>query len=119
MKDKLHNSALDLSGRQRSSARTLAIKPEVILFDEPCRALDPISTAKIEDLINNLKRDYTIVILTNNMHKAAQVSDYTAFFLLGELIECAGVMGVEDGSGHEELNSYSLECVVLRCVLPF
>ncbi|MCK4458469.1 MAG: ATP-binding cassette domain-containing protein, partial [Methanosarcinales archaeon] len=68
-------------------ARTLAVKPKVILFDEPCSALDPISTAKIEDLIGNLKRDYTIVIVTHNMQQAARVSDYTAFFLLGELVE--------------------------------
>ena len=88
--DKLDRSALDLSGGQQQRlciARTLAVKPKVILFDEPCSALDPISTAKIEDLINNLKRDYTIVIVTHNMQQAARVSDYTAFFLLGELIE--------------------------------
>ncbi len=88
--DKLDKSALDLSGGQQQRlciARTLAVKPKVILFDEPCSALDPISTAKIEDLINNLKRDYTIVIVTHNMQQAARVSDHTAFFLLGELIE--------------------------------
>ena len=88
--DKLDRSALDLSGGQQQRlciARTLAVKPKVILFDEPCSALDPISTAKIEDLINNLKHDYTIVIVTHNMQQAARVSDYTAFFLLGELIE--------------------------------
>ncbi|MEA1907440.1 MAG: phosphate ABC transporter ATP-binding protein PstB [Euryarchaeota archaeon] len=90
IQDKLDKSALDLSGGQQQRlciARTLAVKPKVILFDEPCSALDPISTAKIEDLINNLKRDYTIVIVTHNMQQAARVSDYTAFFLLGELIE--------------------------------
>ena len=88
--DILDRSALDLSGGQQQRlciARTLAVKPKVILFDEPCSALDPISTAKIEDLINNLKHDYTIVIVTHNMQQAARVSDYTAFFLLGELIE--------------------------------
>ncbi len=88
--DKLDISALDLSGGQQQRlciARTLAVKPEVILFDEPCSALDPISTAKIEDLIAELKRDYTIVIVTHNMQQAARVSDYTAFFLLGEMIE--------------------------------
>jgi len=87
---KLDISALDLSGGQQQRlciARTLAVKPEVILFDEPCSALDPISTAKIEDLIGELKRDYTIVIVTHNMQQAARVSDYTAFFLLGEMIE--------------------------------
>ena len=83
-------SALDLSGGQQQRlciARTLAVKPKVILFDEPCSALDPISTAKIEDLINVLKNEYTIVIVTHNMQQAARVSDYTAFFLLGELVE--------------------------------
>ena len=83
-------SALDLSGGQQQRlciARTLAVKPKVILFDEPCSALDPISTAKIEDLINVLKNEYTIIIVTHNMQQAARVSDYTAFFLLGELIE--------------------------------
>ncbi|MEA1870130.1 MAG: phosphate ABC transporter ATP-binding protein PstB [Euryarchaeota archaeon] len=88
--DKLDISALDLSGGQQQRlciARTLAVKPEVILFDEPCSALDPISTAKIEDLIGELKREYTIVIVTHNMQQAARVSDYTAFFLLGEMIE--------------------------------
>ena len=87
---KLDISALDLSGGQQQRlciARTLAVKPEVILFDEPCSALDPISTAKIEDLIGELKRYYTIVIVTHNMQQAARVSDYTAFFLLGEMIE--------------------------------
>ena len=90
IQDKLDKSALDLSGGQQQRlciARTLAVKPKVILFDEPCSALDPISTAKIEDLINNLKRDYTIVIVTHNMQQAARVSDHTAFFLLGELVE--------------------------------
>ncbi len=88
--DKLDISAIDLSGGQQQRlciARTLAVKPEVILFDEPCSALDPISTAKIEDLIGELKHEYTIVIVTHNMQQAARVSDYTAFFLLGEMIE--------------------------------
>jgi len=87
---KLDIAALDLSGGQQQRlciARTLAVKPEVILFDEPCSALDPISTARIEDLIGELKRDYTIIIVTHNMQQAARVSDYTAFFLLGEMIE--------------------------------
>ncbi|MBN9000811.1 MAG: phosphate ABC transporter ATP-binding protein, partial [Rhizobiales bacterium] len=68
-------------------ARTVAVRPEVILFDEPCSALDPISTAKIEELIFELKEDYTIVIVTHNMQQAARVSDYTAFMYLGELVE--------------------------------
>jgi phosphate transport system ATP-binding protein len=88
--DKLYSSALDLSGGQQQRvciARALAIQPEVILMDEPASALDPISTAKIEELIQDLKRDYTIVIVTHNMQQAARCSDYTGFFLLGELIE--------------------------------
>ena len=88
--DILDRSALDLSGGQQQRlciARTLAVKPKVILFDEPCSALDPISTSRIEDLINDLKDEYTIIIVTHNMQQAARVSDYTAFFLLGEVIE--------------------------------
>jgi len=87
---RLHASALALSGGQQQRlciARALAVEPEVILFDEPCASLDPISTAKIEELILELKKSYTIVIVTHNMQQAARVSDYTAFFLLGELIE--------------------------------
>ncbi|MDK2893183.1 phosphate ABC transporter ATP-binding protein PstB [Methanohalophilus sp.] len=88
--DRMDTSALDLSGGQQQRlciARTMAVKPEIILFDEPCSALDPISTNKIEDLILELKKDYTIVIVTHNMQQAARISDYTAYFLLGELIE--------------------------------
>jgi len=90
VKDKLGASGLSLSGGQQQRlciARTVAIKPEVILLDEPCSALDPISTAKIEELIEELKADYTIIIVTHNMQQAARISDYTAFMLLGELIE--------------------------------
>ncbi|MFA5115446.1 MAG: phosphate ABC transporter ATP-binding protein PstB [Candidatus Omnitrophota bacterium] len=90
IKDRLHSSALKLSGGQQQRlciARCLAVMPEIILFDEPCASLDPISTAKIEELILELKKNYTIVIVTHNMQQAARVSDYTAFFLLGELIE--------------------------------
>jgi phosphate transport system ATP-binding protein len=90
VKDKLSRSGLSLSGGQQQRlciARTVAVKPEVILLDEPCSALDPISTAKIEELIDQLKRDYTIVIVTHNMQQAARVSDFTAFMYLGELIE--------------------------------
>ncbi len=89
-KDRLHESALGLSGGQQQRlciARCLAVESEVILFDEPCASLDPISTARIEELILNLKRNYTIIIVTHNMQQAARVSDYTGFFLLGELIE--------------------------------
>ena len=90
VKDKLHANGLSLSGGQQQRlciARTVAIKPEVILLDEPCSALDPISTAKIEELIDELKDDYTIAIVTHNMQQAARVSDFTAFMYLGELVE--------------------------------
>ena len=88
--DRLKSSALGLSGGQQQRlciARALAIKPEVILMDEPASALDPIATSKIEELIFALKKDYTIIIVTHNMQQAARVSDLTAFFLLGKLIE--------------------------------
>ena len=90
VKDRLHKPALSLSGGQQQRlciARTLAVKPEVILFDEPCSALDPISTGKIEELMDELKKDYTIIIVTHNMQQAARISDYTAFFLIGQLVE--------------------------------
>ena len=90
VKDKLNANGLSLSGGQQQRlciARTVAVRPEVILFDEPCSALDPISTAKIEELIDELKDDYTIAIVTHNMQQAARVSDFTAFMYLGELIE--------------------------------
>jgi phosphate transport system ATP-binding protein len=90
VKDKMHANGLSLSGGQQQRlciARTVAVRPEVILLDEPCSALDPISTAKIEELIDELKDDYTIVIVTHNMQQAARVSDFTAFMYLGELVE--------------------------------
>jgi phosphate transport system ATP-binding protein len=90
VKDKLAANGLSLSGGQQQRlciARTVAVRPEVILLDEPCSALDPISTAKIEELIDELKNDYTIAIVTHNMQQAARVSDYTAFMYLGELVE--------------------------------
>ncbi len=90
VKDKLHQSGNGLSGGQQQRlciARGVAIKPEVLLLDEPCSALDPISTAKIEELITELKEDYTVVIVTHNMQQAARCSDYTAYMYLGELIE--------------------------------
>ncbi|MDD5389536.1 MAG: phosphate ABC transporter ATP-binding protein PstB [Gallionellaceae bacterium] len=89
-KDKLQQSGLSLSGGQQQRlciARTIAVKPEIVLLDEPTSALDPISTAKIEELINELKADYTIAIVTHNMQQAARISDFTAFMYLGELIE--------------------------------
>ncbi len=90
VKDRLNESAFKLSGGQQQRlciARTLAVEPEVILFDEPCSGLDPISTAKVEDAIGLLKKNYTIVLVTNNVKQAARVGDRTAFFLSGELIE--------------------------------
>jgi phosphate transport system ATP-binding protein len=90
VKDKLHKPALSLSGGQQQRlciARTLAVKPKIILMDEPASALDPISTAKIEDLIRELKEKYTIVIVTHNMQQASRISDKTAFFYLGDLVE--------------------------------
>jgi len=90
VKDKLHTSGQGLSGGQQQRlciARTVAVKPEVILFDEPCSALDPISTAKIEELIDELKTDYTIAIVTHNMQQAARCTNFAAFMFLGELIE--------------------------------
>lgn len=90
VQDKLHHSGTSLSGGQQQRlciARAIAVKPELILLDEPCSGLDPISTARIEDLIGELKSDYTIVIVTHNMQQAARVSDYTAYMYLGELIE--------------------------------
>ena len=90
VKDKLNDSGLGLSGGQQQRlciARTIAVRPDVILFDEPCSALDPISTSKIEELIDELKDQYTIAIVTHNMQQAARVSEFTAFMYLGELIE--------------------------------
>ena len=90
VKDRLDESALGLSGGQQQRlciARTLAVKPQIVLMDEPCSALDPIATAKVEDLIFQLKSDYTFVIVTHSMQQAARVSDKTAFFYMGELIE--------------------------------
>ena len=90
VKDRLHDSGIGLSGGQQQRlciARTIAVEPDVILMDEPCSALDPLATAKVEDLIQELKARFTIVIVTHNMQQAARVSDYTAFFYLGKLIE--------------------------------
>ena len=90
VKDRLHKSAFELSGGQQQRvciARALAVQPEVLLMDEPASALDPTATLKIEELIQILKKKYTIVIVTHNMQQAARISDFTAFFMLGELIE--------------------------------
>lgn len=93
VKDDLGKSALSLSGGQQQRlciARAVAMQPKVLLLDEPASALDPISTSKIEDLINELKNKYTIIIVTHNMQQAARVSDYTSFFYLGEVVEFSG-----------------------------
>ncbi len=90
VKDRLHSSALGLSGGQQQRlciARAIAIRPEIILMDEPASALDPIATARVEELILELKKDFTIVIVTHNMQQAARISDFTAFFYIGELVE--------------------------------
>src|SRR5579871_2715563 len=97
VKDRLDRSAMALSGGQQQRlciARCLAVDPEVILMDEPASALDPIATSKIEDLIGDLKKDYTVVIVTHSMQQAARISDYTAFFLMGELIECGNTRDI-------------------------
>ena len=91
VKDRLHTSAMGLSGGQQQRlciARLLAVEPEILLMDEPCSALDPISTMKIEELVSELKERYTIVMVTHNMQQAARAADVTAFFLLGDMVEC-------------------------------
>jgi len=109
VKDRLHESALGLSGGQQQRlciARAIAIKPEIILMDEPASALDPLATAKIEDLILELKKDYTIVIVTHNMQQAARISDYTAFFYLGELIEFDSTRKIFTNPGKKQTEDY-------------
>ncbi len=108
-KDRLHTSALGLSGGQQQRlciARTIAVKPEVILFDEPTSALDPISTLKIEELIDELKQDFTIVIVTHNMQQAARCADQVAFFYLGELIEVAPAADLFTRPKHPKTQEY-------------
>ena len=108
-KDRLHDSALGLSGGQQQRlciARALATKPRVLLMDEPASALDPIATAKIEDLIGELKETYTIVIVTHNMQQAARVSDYTAFFYLGSLIEHDRTATLFTNPAHKQTEDY-------------
>jgi phosphate transport system ATP-binding protein len=107
--DRLGDSAMSLSGGQQQRlciARTLAIEPEVILMDEPCSALDPIATAKIEDLINELKKNYTVIIVTHNMQQAARVSDYTGFFYLGNLIEFGKTKQIFENPNEELTEKY-------------
>jgi phosphate transport system ATP-binding protein len=109
VKDKLRQSGLSLSGGQQQRlciARTVATKPEVILLDEPCSALDPISTAKIEELIDELSNEYTIVIVTHNMQQASRTSDYTAFMYLGELIEFDNTEKVFTAPSHKQTEQY-------------
>ena len=109
VKDRLHASALGLSGGQQQRlciARAIAIRPEIILMDEPASALDPIATAKIEELILDLKKDFTIVIVTHNMQQAARISDYTAFFYLGELVEYDGTNRIFTNPGKKQTEDY-------------
>jgi len=109
VKDKLHRSAFELSGGQQqrlSIARALAVSPEVLLLDEPCSALDPISTARIEELLYNLKNTCTIVIVTHNMQQAARASDYTGYFLMGNLIEFNETRTMFENPSKQETEDY-------------
>jgi phosphate transport system ATP-binding protein len=109
VKDKLHQSAFGLSGGQQQRlciARALAVEPEVLLLDEPCSALDPIATAKIEDLLFALKSETTIVIVTHNMQQAARVSDFTGFFLLGRMIEFSATNTIFQNPAKKETEDY-------------
>jgi len=106
---RLHSSAMDLSGGQQQRlciARTLAVEPEVILMDEPCSALDPIATAKIEGLMRTLSTEYTVVVVTHNMQQAARVSDFTAFLYLGELIEYGSTKDIFENPKNELTEKY-------------
>ncbi len=109
VKDRLHESALGMSGGQQQRlciARAIAVEPEIILMDEPCSALDPIATAKVEELIHELKKDFTIVIVTHNMQQAARCSDRTAFFYLGKLIEFAETRTIFMNPGNPQTEAY-------------
>ena len=109
VKDRLSDSAMGLSGGQQQRlciARTLAVNPEVILMDEPCSALDPIATAKIEALIEKLKQQYCVIIVTHNMQQAARVSDYTGFMYLGEMIECGETRQIFEHPRRELTENY-------------
>ncbi len=109
VKDRLQDSAMGLSGGQQQRlciARTLAVEPEVILMDEPCSALDPIATSKIETLINELKQQYCVIIVTHNMQQAARVSDYTGFMYLGEMIECGATKQIFEHPKQELTENY-------------
>jgi len=109
VKDRLHSSALGLSGGQQQRlciARAIAIKPEIILMDEPASALDPIATSRIEDLILSLKTDFTIVIVTHNMQQAARISDHTAFFYIGELVEFGSTSKIFTNPAKKQTEDY-------------
>mgnify|MGYP001403119417 CR=1 FL=1 len=109
VKDRLDESALGLSGGQQQRlclARTLAVGPGIILMDEPCSALDPIATAKIENLIDLLRKEYTVIIVTHNMQQAARVSDYTGFMYLGKLIECGKTRQIFEHPAEELTENY-------------
>ncbi len=109
VKDRLKSNGMDLSGGQQQRlciARTIAVRPEVILMDEPCSALDPIATAKIEELITELKESYTVVIVTHNMQQAARVSDYTAFLYMGELVEFNDTRKIFTNPDHSQTEDY-------------
>ena len=109
VRDRLYEPAMGLSGGQQQRlciARTLAVEPEIILMDEPCSALDPIATAKIENLISELKKKYTVIIVTHNMQQAARVSDYTGFMYLGELVEFGETLQIFESPEKELTNNY-------------
>ena len=109
VKDRLHTSALGLSGGQQQRlciARAIAVEPSVILMDEPCSALDPIATSKVEELIQELKKDYTIVIVTHSMQQAGRCSDQTAFFYIGKLIEVDDTLKIFTKPGHQQTEDY-------------
>jgi phosphate transport system ATP-binding protein len=109
VKDSLHRQGTDLSGGQQQRlciARAIAVEPEVILMDEPCSALDPIATSKIEELIDGFRKRFTIVIVTHNMQQAARVSDYTAFFYMGKLIEFGETSALFTMPKNEQTEAY-------------
>ena len=109
VKDRLHDSALGLSGGQMQRlciARAIANRPEILLMDEPCSALDPIATAKVEDLIHELKKEFTIVIVTHNMQQATRCSDHTAFFYLGKLIEFDTTSNIFEKPAQKQTEDY-------------
>lgn len=109
VKDKLHSSAMSLSGGEQQRlciARAIAVKPSILLMDEPASALDPISTTKIEELVHQLKKEYTIVIVTHNMQQAARISDNTAYFYMGELIEYDATDKIFTNPSKKETENY-------------